>query len=342
MPQGPEHQAAFLDGPQKLLRVGPIHTEKPGPGEVLVAVTAMAVNPVDWKIQDVGMFINEWPAILGEDVAGEIVEVGEGVTNVSKGQRVIGHALFFRFRELKYSGFQEFVIFPQTSVAALPDSVSYEAGAVLPLSVSTAGAGLFQPNQLALEKPSTNPEKNGKTLLVWGGSSSVGTSTIQLAVAAGYDVITTASKKNFDLVKNLGATAVFDYSSPGVVAELVAELKKGAFAGAYDAIGLRESQHIIAQVVTELGGGHIATVLPYPDDLPPMVTSSTFAAPTIFSEYPEVGKAVWEDFLPQALKTGQFKPSPPEKVVGKGLDSLQSAFDQQKAGVSAAKIVVTL
>ncbi|RYP46275.1 hypothetical protein DL768_007494 [Monosporascus sp. mg162] len=342
MPQGPEHQAAFLDGPQKALRIGPIHTKKPRPGEVLIAVAAVAVNPVDWKVQDLGAFIEEWPTILGEDVAGEIVEVGEGVTNVSKGQRVIGHALFFMSRELKHSGFQEFVICPQTSVAALPDSISYEAGAVLPLSVSTAGAGLFQPNQLALDKPGTNPNKNGKTLLVWGGSSSVGTSAIQLGVAAGYDVITTSSKKNFNLVKNLGATAVFDYSSPDAVAELAAELKKRAFAGAFDAIGLRESQHVIARLMTELGGGHIATVLPPPEDLPPTVTSSTLLAYTIFSEYPEVGKAVWEDFLPQALKTGQFKPSPPEKVVGKGLDSLQTAFDQQKAGVSAAKIVVTL
>ncbi|RYP80883.1 hypothetical protein DL769_002261 [Monosporascus sp. CRB-8-3] len=342
MPQGPEHQAAFLDGPQKSLRIGPTHTEKPGPGEVLLAVAAVAVNPVDWKVQDLGLFIKEWPAILGEDLAGEVVEVGEGVTNVRKGQRVIGHALFFRSGELKHSGFQEFVICPQASVAVLPDSISYEAGAVLPLSVSTAAAGLFQPDQLALDKPSTHPKKNGKTLLVWGGSSSVGMSTIQLGVAAGYDVVTTASEKNFDLVKNLGATAAFEYSSPNVIADLVAELKKGTFAGAFDAIGLRESQHLIAQVMTELGGGHIATVLPPPEDPPSGVTSRTFIAVTIFSEYPEVGEAVWQDFLPQALKTGQFKPSPPAKVVGKGLGSLQTAFDHQKAGVSAAKIVVTL
>lgn len=63
---------------------------------------------------------------------------------------------------------------------------------------------------------------------------------------------------------------------------------------------------------------------------------------TIFAKYPEVGKAVWQDFLPAALKTGQFKPTPPPEVVGKGLESLQGALDKQKAGVSAKKIVVTL
>ncbi len=84
-------------------------------------------------------------------------------------------------------------------------------------------------------------------------------------------------------------------------------------------------------------------------NLATLFTQSTLAnryhpalALSIFKEHAEVGKAVWEDFLPQALKSGQFKPSPPPKVVGKGLEILQSAFDEQKAGVSAAKIVVTL
>lgn len=55
-----------------------------------------------------------------------------------------------------------------------------------------------------------------------------------------------------------------------------------------------------------------------------------------------MGKAVWGDFLPKALQTGQLKLAPPHEVVGKGLGSLQAAFDHLKAGVSATKIVVTL
>lgn len=50
---------------------------------------AVAVNPVDWKIQDSGAFVKEWPIVVGEDLAGEIVEVGEGVTHLKKGDRVI-------------------------------------------------------------------------------------------------------------------------------------------------------------------------------------------------------------------------------------------------------------
>lgn len=89
--------------------------------------------------------------------------------------------------------------------------------------------------RLALPLPSAKPTPANKALLVWGGSSSVGTAAVQLGVAAGFDVVATASPRNFDLVKGLGARAVLDYSDAGVVAALVDELKKGGeFAGAYD------------------------------------------------------------------------------------------------------------
>jgi NADPH:quinone reductase-like Zn-dependent oxidoreductase len=71
--------------------------------------------------------------------------------------------------------------------------------------MSTAACGLFQEDHLALQRSSALPKPTSKTLLVWGGSTSVGSNAIQLAVAAGYEVFTTASPKNFDYVKKLGA-----------------------------------------------------------------------------------------------------------------------------------------
>lgn len=58
-------------------------------GKVVIRNKAIAINPVDWKIQDYGLFIQKWPTVLGTDVAGEVVEVGEGVSNFKKGDRVI-------------------------------------------------------------------------------------------------------------------------------------------------------------------------------------------------------------------------------------------------------------
>lgn len=114
--------------------------------------------------------------------------------------------------------------------------MKFEDAAVLPLAVSTAAAGLYQPKKeicLELDLPSTKPSKSGKTLLVWGGSASVGTAAIQLAVASGLTVVTTCSERNFGLVQKLGAKA-FDYNSPSIVGDLIAELGKGDFVGGYD------------------------------------------------------------------------------------------------------------
>lgn len=71
------------------LRAAPI--PRPGPGEVLLKQAAIGLNPVDAKIQALGFFIKEYPAILGLDLAGTVEEVGEGVTNVKKGDRVQVH-----------------------------------------------------------------------------------------------------------------------------------------------------------------------------------------------------------------------------------------------------------
>ena len=231
-----QHQAAFLDGVNQPLRVGPTDTPKPGPGELLIKTAAVAINPIDWKIQGSGMFIKTWPTILGLDLAGEVFAVGDGVTAFAKGQRVIAYSQLLPSLNIDRAAYQEFVIAPQAGVAPLPDSVPYEAGVVLPLAVSTAAAGLFPSPLLGLDTPSVPPaKKNGKTLLVWGASSSVGATAIQLAVAAGYDVVATASRSNFDLVRGLGAKVVLDYHSSSIVEDLVAELKKGGgFVGAYD------------------------------------------------------------------------------------------------------------
>lgn len=231
-----QHQAAFLDEKQKPFRVGSIDSKQPGKDEVLIRNRAIAINPVDWKVQDSGYFLDSYPAILGEDLAGEIEAVGEGVTRFKKGDRVLAHSHFLQNKKLEHASFQELVAVPASAVATIPDAMKFEDATVLPLAISTAAAALYQPTSetcLGLDLPTASPAKKNKTLLIWGGSSSVGSAGIQLAVASGYTVVTTCSKKNFDFVEKLGATPV-DYNSPGVVGDLTAELQKGEFVGAYD------------------------------------------------------------------------------------------------------------
>ena len=95
--------------------------------------------------------------------------------------------------------------------AVLPSSISYNDGSVIPLALDTAATGLYQDTSdgfLGLPFPSLNPSDSGKTIVVWGGSSSVGALTIELAVASGVKVIATASQRNFDFCKQCGASEV--------------------------------------------------------------------------------------------------------------------------------------
>ena len=93
----------------------------------------------------------------------------------------------------------------------IPSSTSFTEASVVPLAFDTAAVGLYLPADqgfLGLPFPSHNPSSSGKTIVVWGGSSSVGAVTIQLAVASGVKVIATASEHNFDFCKKIGATEV--------------------------------------------------------------------------------------------------------------------------------------
>jgi NADPH:quinone reductase-like Zn-dependent oxidoreductase len=88
-------------------------------------------------------------------------------------------------------------------------------------------------DQLALSLPTIpHPKPRGKTLLIWGGATSVGCNAIQLAVAAGYEVITTSSPQNFELMKKLGASQVFDYKSKTVIPDITGAFKGKTTAGA--------------------------------------------------------------------------------------------------------------
>lgn len=126
--------------------------------------------------------------------------------------------------------------------AILPDSITYAAGSVLPLAADTALVGLVSSSGkgLGLPLPSLNPEPSGKTIVLWGASSSVGALVTQLAVAAGAKVIATASSHNFDFVKMCGATEVFDYKTSTVVDDVVQAVQSagGDFIGVYDAVAL--------------------------------------------------------------------------------------------------------
>lgn len=145
-------------------------------------------------------------------------------------------------------------------VSAIPDSMPLENAVVLPLSISTAATALFVTLKAPFPDPSLNSIPTGKKVLIWGGSSSVGCSAIQLAVAAGFDVITTASQGNHDLVRGLGAAHVFDYRDPDVLNHILSLLRPGDLV--VDCISSESTQTICADILNRIGGGILPVVLP--------------------------------------------------------------------------------
>ena len=281
----------------------------------------------------------KYPHILGNDVAGEVVEVGSSITRFKPGDRVLALATS--------GGFQEFVVGPGNLTSAIPDSLAYEKACVLPLGLSTAAYGLYTKEYLNLQHPTCPPQaKTGKTLVIWGASTSVGCNAVQLAVASGYEVFATAGAGNFDFVKGLGVSEVWDYRSPTAPADIIAALKGKTCAGALSVGHVTTPEHAVSAEdacleIVHQSHGHkfVAMALRVPEKLPEGVTAKFILANEMDDE---VREAVYGRFLPKALKEGKYVCAPEPMVVGKGLESVQEALDVQKKGVSARKVVVTL
>ncbi|KIV93294.1 hypothetical protein PV10_04519 [Exophiala mesophila] len=319
----------------------------PEANQILIRNRAIAVNPIDGKLQSKAFYPLKYPTVLGEDVAGEVVSVGPQVTRFKPGDRVLGNTAGFDSKLDTEKAFQAYTILRTDMTSEIPDAVSYDRAVVLPLAVATASSGLFHPDFLGLQLPSLAKRDNtGQVVLIWGGASSVGSSAIQLAKAAGYEVITTASRHNFDIVTKLGTGAinVFDYNDGSVVADIVAALKGKTFVGVFDAVGgaaWKPCVDIVAQLAdSSVVNKFVATVTPGFPEPPAGVNMKQVYALSILKNH--VSRAIFEDFLPKALENGTFVPAPTPLVAGKGLESLQNAVDILNAGVSAKKVVVLL
>ena len=372
----PANTAAWFVSAKEKLKVGPAPYTPPGEGEIVVRTRAVAINPVDWALATlpfIGPRVAPWlkpPAVLGEDLAGEVAAVGPGVTRFKVGDRVVAFAAGGNQNRNRASegAFQTHVVVLAHMAAPIPDALSFEQASVLPLGLCTAACGLFQKDFLALQHPSADARPTGKTLVIWGGATSVGCNAIQLAANAGYEVFTTASPHNADYLKSLGAAQVFDYHRKTVVKEIIAALKGKTIAGAFalatgstslclDILHRAKGDKFVAVAagpfsLSDLGAGGMAQVLPL---LPKMLLtglSDTLKARSrgIGTKFiwggslvdNEVGPAVFVDFLPRALAEGRYVAAPPAVVVSDGLEALEAGFEAQRRGPSAKKIVVSL
>ncbi|GAB4242541.1 MAG: NADPH:quinone oxidoreductase family protein [Deltaproteobacteria bacterium] len=194
-------------GPPETMRLETIPDPSPGPGQVLVRVRAAGVNPVETYIRS-GMYPRRpaLPYTPGNDAAGIVEAVGEGVRGVAAGDRVYTS-------ETVTGAYAELTLCNAHRVHPLPPQVSYAQGAALGVPYATAWRALFQ---RARAVP-------GETVLVHGASGGVGTAAVQIAKASGLRVFGTAgTPEGIAVAAREGAVAVFDHRVAGYLEEAVA------------------------------------------------------------------------------------------------------------------------
>ena len=186
-------------GDQGVLTYADIERPKPKPDEILVRNRAAAVNPVDWKIRNgLGeMFGLQLPIVIGCEIAGTIEEVGSGVRDFQAGAAVYGYVSLQR-----NGGYAEYTIAKSDEIAPKPESLDFDNAAAVPVGALTSWQAIFDTANL----------QAGQRILITGASGGVGSMAVQLAKAKGAFVVGTASGKNEEFVRNLGADEFVDYT----------------------------------------------------------------------------------------------------------------------------------
>lgn len=185
-----------------MLDVGTVDTPAPGAGDVLVRVAAASVNPLDWHFMTGTPYVlrlvagirRPKQAIRGVDVAGTVVAVGADVDRFAPGDRVVGMAR---------GSLAGWTLAKPDALAPLPQAVSFTDAAAMPVAAITA-------LQALRDHAGTEP---GHRVLVNGAAGGVGTYAVQLAVAMGADVTAVCSTRNVEMVRDLGAQRVVDYTA---------------------------------------------------------------------------------------------------------------------------------
>jgi NADPH:quinone reductase-like Zn-dependent oxidoreductase len=188
-------------GGPDVLQVAEVPRPSPGPGEILVRVHAAAINPVDTQARahgDRSVAHVQLPYVPGFDVSGVVAEVGEGVTRFAPGDAV------YAMLHLRRGGaYAEYAIVLDAEAAPKPARASHAEAASLPLVALTSWQALFDTADL----------QPGETVLIHAGAGGVGSVAIQLAKWRGARVIATASPRNHEFLRSLGADVVIDYTT---------------------------------------------------------------------------------------------------------------------------------
>lgn len=193
-------------GGPEVLEEATIERPSADPGQIVIQVAFAGVNPADWKAREGWLsryFDYDFPFVVGFDAAGIVAAIGDGVTDIAVGDRVVTASNQGIGERGSYA---QYVRSARERVVKLPDHVSLKDAAAMPTAAITAYEAVFDVGET----------KEGSTVLVNGGAGGTGSYAIQLAKMAGARVAATCGPANLDYVRSLGADFAIDYRSENV------------------------------------------------------------------------------------------------------------------------------
>ncbi|KAJ5108450.1 chaperonin 10-like protein [Penicillium angulare] len=337
------NKAAILKTPRALLEIEQIETWLPGVGEVVVRNEAIAFNPIEAKIQRLEMFDIEYPAVLGYTFGGTIESVGPGVDSFKSGDRVAVARWGRAASDIRFGAFQKYPLALEENLVKLDAQTSLHEGCGVMANLATVVAALSICMNLGYPPINARANRNGKKILIYGGSSSVGGLAVQYAVDAGYEVVTTSSLANWSLVQRRDASCIIEHTKPKE--ELLESIKMhGPYDGIFDAIGSPEVTSLLGELLAGNGGTFWSTSpTPVDKDLPKNVKKewASYSDVLVGQEANQEAK-MWylHEYLPESLSSGRIFSNPSDIVPG-GLGSVQNVLDTFMDGkISGKKVFV--
>ncbi len=304
-------RAAYTDadgGPEDV-KAGELPKPEPGPNEILVRNHAAGVGPWDWKMLAGKWRTLKFPHIPGSEAAGVVEQAPEG-SEFKVGDEVWGRV---------HHAYAEYVVSDGATLVPKPANVSFEEAAGLVIAASTAHEGIHEHLRLLA----------GEAIIVTSAAGGVGSAAVQIAAATGARVIGVCSASNFDYIRGLGASEVFDYHDGGWPDALREAVQGGADA-LFDSAGGETGQAALKALRD--GGRASFVAFPNPDlsvegrD----ITGDSFSANGTRERFEAINKLIADDKL---------KPQVSETMP---LEQAREALLQNQQGHTRGKIVLKI
>ncbi|KAJ4994295.1 Zinc-type alcohol dehydrogenase-like protein C2E1P3.01-like protein 4 [Stagonosporopsis vannaccii] len=333
-------------GDSPKLALEEIGVPHPSSREVLVKNKYVAQNPTDVQSLDGNAFGDG--TVLGCDFVGTVEEIGKNVSRYQKGDTIA--ALIWGGEVKGHGAYSEYTLANEFISFKVPKSITPEAAATIPLACCTSWLALFSKDCLNIDRKSGQQT----SVLIWGGSSSVGLYAIQIARQHNFNIVTVCSPKHHEKVKSLGANHVFDYKSDDVVDKIKSAAPRVQYI--FDTIGDKSSSATSSHALGE-AGGTLCTVRPGKANTEHVSSQAKVTDVLVWTaflkdhQYKENKWPANEDDhklsadlfenLSQWLEDGTIKPN--ETKVLHGLDKVPEGFQEYRDGrISGYKIVYAI